>query len=277
MGAAMTRQVLLILTGWLALAVAARGETIGVVMMHGKTGTPAQFDVLAAAVEAAGYPVERPEMCWSRTRIYDLAYLDCLAAADRAAAALKEHGADGIVILGMSLGGNGALGYGARRPGLKGIIALAPASDPDHLRRLAPVAQSLAQAQTLIAAGKGDEKATFNDFNNGRQFTVTTTAKIYVSFFGKDTPGEMPANAARLTAPLLIVSGSDDKTQRDIGAVFARAPRDPRNAHVVVRSDHIGTPAASVATVLAWLKSAQPIARSITSSRRKPSAAGTRC
>lgn len=251
----MTRKFVIALIGSLALAAAARAETIGVVMMHGKTGIPAQFDELATAVSAAGFPVERPEMCWSRMRIYDRTYLGCLVDADKAAAALKARGADTIVILGMSLGGNGALGYGARRPGLKGVIALAPASDPDRLRELPPVAHSLAEAQALVAAGRGDEKRTFNDFNNGNKITVTTTAKIYVSFFGKDTPGEMPANAAHLTAPLLIVSGTDDRTQRDIGAVFARAPHDRRNAHVMVRSDHIGTPTASAAAVVAWLKS----------------------
>jgi esterase/lipase len=251
----MLRKLILLLTGCIFFAAAARGETVGVVMMHGKHGTPAQFDALAAAVDAAGFPVERPEMCWSRNRIYDRPYLDCLADADQAAAALKAHGAQSIVILGMSLGGNGALGYGARRSGLKGVIALAPASDPDRLRELPPVAHSLAEAQALIAAGKGDEKRTFNDFNNGDQFTVTTTAKIYLSFFGKDTPGEMPANAARLTVPLLIVSGTDDRTQRGIGSVFARAPRDPLNAHVSVSSDHLGTPTASIAAVVAWLKS----------------------
>jgi esterase/lipase len=251
----MLQKLMVLLTGCLVFAAPARSETVGVVMMHGKHGTPAQFDSLAAALSAAGFLVERPEMCWSRARIYDRTYLDCLADADQAAAALQAHGADALVILGMSLGGNGALGYGARRPGLKGVIALAPASDPDRLRELPPVAHSLAEAQALIAAGKGDEKRTFNDFNNGDQFTVTTTAKIYVSFFGKDTAGEMPANAAHLTAPLLIVSGTNDKTQRDIGAVFARAPHDPRNAHVTVPSDHIGTPNASVAAIRAWLKS----------------------
>jgi esterase/lipase len=251
----MLRKLVFLLTGCIVFAAAARGETVGVVMMHGKHGTPTQFDALAAAVSAAGYLVERPEMCWSRERIYDRTYLDCLADADGAAAALKARGAETIVILGMSLGGNGALGFGARRPGLKGVIALAPASDPDRLRKLAPIAQSLAEAQALIAAGKGDDKRTFNDFNNGSEFTVTTTPKIYVSFFGKDTPGEMPANAAHLTAPLLIVSGTDDTTQRDVGALFARAPHDPRNARVMVKSDHIGTPTASIAAVLAWLKS----------------------
>lgn len=237
-----------------AFGAAAHGETVGVVMMHGKVGTPAQFDQLASAVEAAGFPVERPEMCWSRTRIYDQSYLDCLGDADSAAAALRASGANKIVILGMSLGGNVALGYGARRTGLKGVIALAPASDPDRLRELPTIAQSLAEAQALIAAGKGDDKRTFDDINNGRQFTITTTPKNYMSFFGRNTPGEMPANAAHLTAPLLMVSGTADATQRESSAIFARAPRDAHNAHVIVNSDHIGTPNAAAAVVVEWLK-----------------------
>jgi esterase/lipase len=254
-GYSMIRNLILILSGCLLFTAAARCETIGVVMMHGKTGTPAQFDGLAAAVEAAGFPVERPEMCWSRTRIYDHPYLDCLADADTAATRLKARGATGIVILGMSLGGNAALGYGARRPGLKGVIALAPASNPDELRDRPPIARGLTEAEALIAAGKGDERKSFTDLNNGRQIEVTATPKIYVSFFGKQTPGEFSANAASLTAPILIVSGSADPTQRGIDAVYARAPHDPRNAHVTVNSDHIGTPAAATNAVVAWLKS----------------------
>jgi esterase/lipase len=251
----MTRRFICLLFGCALFAASARGETIGVVMLHGKTGTPAQLEGLAAQVSAAGYPVERPEMCWSATRIYDRTYLDCLTDADAAAARLKAGGATAIVILGMSLGGNGALGFGARRPGLKGVIALAPASDPDRLRGLPAIAPSLAEAEALMAAGKPDERRSFNDLNNGREFTVTTTPRIYVSFYGKDTPGKMPENAAHLTAPLLIVSGTSDPTQREADAIFARAPHDPRNAHVMVRANHVGTPAASATDVIAWLKS----------------------
>jgi esterase/lipase len=110
----MIHKTALALMGLLALVEAAHSETIGVVMLHGKHSTPAQFDTLAPAVEAAGFAVELPEMCWSRTRIYDRAYLDCLTEVDQSVAALKARGADAIVILGMSLGGNGALGYGTR-------------------------------------------------------------------------------------------------------------------------------------------------------------------
>jgi esterase/lipase len=251
----MTRTLICLIFGCAIFAASARGETIGVVMMHGKTGTPAQLEGLAAQVSAAGFPVERPEMCWSAARIYDRTYLDCLKDADAAAARLKASGATAIVILGMSMGGNGALGFGARRSGLKGVIALAPASDPDRLRGRPAIAQSLAEAQALIAAGKSGERRSFNDLNNGREITVTATPEIYVSFYGKDTPGHMADNAAHLTATLLIVSGTNDSTQSDAGAIFARAPHDPRNAHVMVPSNHIGTPTASAAAVVAWLKS----------------------
>jgi len=64
----------------------------------------------------------------------------------------------------------------------------------------------------------------------------------------------MPDNAAHLTAPLLMVSGNNDPTQRNAGNIFADAPFDPRSEHVPVEADHLGTPAGSAAVVLSWLK-----------------------
>jgi pimeloyl-ACP methyl ester carboxylesterase len=129
----MIRKFICPMVGYLMLAASAHGETVGVVMMHGKHGTPAQLQQLAAAVANAGFLVERPEMCWSAARIYDRTYLECLADIDAAAARLKERGATAVVVLGMSLGGNAALGFGARRHGLKAIIALARAHAPEFL------------------------------------------------------------------------------------------------------------------------------------------------
>jgi esterase/lipase len=248
------RKFIYLIAGSLALAASAHGETAGVVMMHGKHGTPAQLQQLAAAVANAGFLVERPEMCWSAARIYDRTYLECFADIDAAAARLKEHGVTAIVVLGMSLGGNAALGFGARRQGLKAIIALAPAHSPELLRRRPDIAQSIATAQAAVAAGRGDDKATFDDIDLGKIFSVSTTSAIYLSFFGPESPAVMPENAARLTAPLLMVSGEDDPTQRNADNIFAKAPSDPRNEHVTVEADHLGTPAASAAAVLSWLK-----------------------
>lgn len=248
------RKLICLMVGSLTLAASAHCETVGVVMMHGKHGTPAQLQQLAAAVAGAGFLVERPEMCWSAARIYDRTYLECFADIDAAAARLKEHGVTAIVVLGMSLGGNAALGFGARHQGLKAIITLAPAHSPELLRRRPDIAQSIATAQAAVAAGRGDDKATFDDIDLGKIFAVNTTPAIYLSFFGPESPAVMPENAAHLTAPLLMVSGKDDPTQRNADNIFAQAPSGSRNEHVTVEADHLGTPAASAAAVLSWLK-----------------------
>jgi len=250
----MTRKSICLIVGCLMFAATAHGETIGVVMMHGKHGTPAQLQQLAVIIADAGFLVERPEMCWSAARIYDRTYLECFADIDAAAARLKEHGATAIVVLGMSLGGNAALGFAARRRGLKAVIALAPAHAPEFLSRRPEIAQSIARAQAAAAAGKGDEKATFDDVDLGKIFSVNTTPTIYLSFFGPNSPAVMPDNAAHLTAPLLMVSGNNDPTQRNAGNIFADAPFDPRSEHETVEADHLGTPAASAVVVPSWLK-----------------------
>jgi hypothetical protein len=75
------------------------GQTIGIVLMHGKTGSPnTVIDRLAIALQGAGYLVEVPEMCWSRRRIYDRPFLDCLTEIDSAIARVKSRGAGRIVV-----------------------------------------------------------------------------------------------------------------------------------------------------------------------------------
>jgi hypothetical protein len=64
----------------------------------------------------------------------------------------------------------------------------------------------------------------------------------------------MPENAAHLTAPLLMVSGSNDPTQNNAANILAHVLFDPRNTHVTVEADHRGTPNASTAAVLSWLQ-----------------------
>ena len=134
----------------------APADQIGVVLMHGKQSAPGEHASLASAIADAGFATDVPEMCWSARRIYDRPYADCLREIDDAIGRLKLKGATAFVVAGHSLGANGALGYGATRQGLKGIIALAPGHRPEALSRRAEVAASLATARKLVAAGRGD-------------------------------------------------------------------------------------------------------------------------
>jgi len=111
----------------ISMAAPVSAQTIGAVLMHGNTDSPdGTIALLAAAMEDAGYLVERPEMCWSHRRRRDKPFPECLAELEAPIARLTSRGARAIVVAGMSQGGAGALAFGARRPSLAGIIALPP-------------------------------------------------------------------------------------------------------------------------------------------------------
>ena len=161
----------LCLTGAFVLAgvhsSAAAAQAIGVVLLHGKTGAPNQLAKLSASLTAAGYTVAAPEMCWSKTRIFDKPFPDCMKEVDAAVATLKSGAAAKVVVAGMSQGGIAVLDYGVTRQGLAGIVAMGSAGDP-NLAKFPTLAASEKTATALIKAGKGDEVTELQDLVNGK-------------------------------------------------------------------------------------------------------------
>ena len=238
----------------IAAALPAVAQTVGIVLLHGKTGSPyTVIDGLATALRDAGYLVESPEMFWSNRRIYDRSFLDCLTEIDAAAADERRRGAGRIIVAGMSQGGDAALVYGARHADLAGIIALAPAAAPEQQIRVPQIAQSVAAARAMVAAGRGNDSGMFYDRNAARIFPVTTTAVIYLSYMDPQGPANMAAAISQLHAPLLWVAGTADPSQTRAEAEFHQAPAYPANRLVTVASDHLGTPNAARVAVLGWL------------------------
>lgn len=239
---------------------AAAADRLGIVLLHGKEGMPGSQNLrsLTDSLTKAGLLLDRPEMCWSRQRIYDRAYPDCLKDIDAAMERLKSQGASVIVVAGQSLGANAAIAYGASRKNVAGIIGMAPAHDPQRFGRRKSIAASLQRARALVAAGKGNVAVTFADINTGRDFSVKTTPAIYLSFFSPDGPAALRANTARLQLPLLWIAGKADPTQDAARQIFATA-RNPKNRYQTVATDHFRTPDASAGVILPWLKQiAQP-------------------
>ncbi len=236
---------------------AAAGETLGVVVLHGKDARPPHRPLvqLEQALTAAGLLFEEPEMPWSGRRGFDVDYEQAMAEIDAAVARLKARGASAIAVAGHSLGANAAIGYGARHPGLKGIVALAPGHLPDAYATKPAFVGSVAEARAMIASGHGNDSATFTDAKHGQTFQRQMVARIYLSYFAPDGPAVIPANAARLTAPLLWVAGSRDPLS-SFGPdyAFAKAPANPHNHFATVNADHAGTPDAAAELVVAWLK-----------------------
>jgi len=262
-----TRMRALLRTGLailLLLGGAAPGEAAGhpgVVLLHGKTGMPDQLAKLAAALKADGYAVATPEMCWSKQRIFDKALPDCLAEVDTAVAGLKSAGSTEVVVGGTSQGAVAALDYGASHAGLAGIIAMAPAADPNDAAAYPKFAAAIAQARALVQAGKGDSAASFADLiSGGNTIAVRATPKAYLSFHDSDAPVATIRNLTRsvlpqLRVPVLWVAGTKDPAEKGAQNAFASIPKQASNRYVTVEADHAGTPDASAAVVADWLKS----------------------
>jgi pimeloyl-ACP methyl ester carboxylesterase len=234
-------------------------DRIGVVLLHGKQGFSGQrpFAYLVQQLQNAGFMVDQPDMCWSRTRIYDRTLPDCMADIDTSIARLKNSGATSIVVAGHSLGGVGAIYYGSTHDGLKGIVAMAPAPGPG-IGRQPEIIASLKDAHDLMAAGQGDVARTFTDYNTNSSgsgpIEVRATPAIFLSFLDMSGPANLVGDAAKLKAPVLWISGTRDPSQMPRTIAFDKVPANPLNRYAQIDSAHMDTPDKAANQVVDWLK-----------------------
>ena len=228
---------------------------VGVVLLHGKWSVWVKaISSLVDRLEAAGYLVSTPEMPWSSRRMYDASYDDAMLEIDRAVQGLRDKGAVRIVIGGHSLGANAALGYGARRTDLLAVMAIAPGHTPEVPEMRERSVDAVARARGMVAAGQGDETLSYLDYNQGKNRLVSSSAKAFLSYQDPEGPAVMPVNAAKLTAPLLWVVGTEDRIyQRGQAYAFDGAPANPHNRFLVVHADHMETPSVAAGDIVAWL------------------------
>lgn len=247
-----------------ASPVSAAGR-IGIVLMHGKGGTcegTSPCAKLKNALTDKGYLVDAPVMPWGKGRVYDRDYEQSMAEIDGLVRALKSQGAQRIVVAGHSMGGNAALGYAVRHPEIAGVIALAAGHQPENPYLMKHgLKESLAEAKSMIAAGKGDERATFVDFNMGRNPKAHTTANIYYSWFAPDGPANMITKAQQYNGspPMLWLDTRTEQNphwkirQRLVAIIRTK----PDVTYGVLDTDHFNAPPAAISTVLVWLDKLQ--------------------
>jgi pimeloyl-ACP methyl ester carboxylesterase len=245
-----------------AAAPAADLHGLGVVYLHGKAAWPGALNGgILSALEDEGALVATPEMPWSFHRRYAATYDQAMTEIDAVVADLKAKGATRIVIIGHSLGANAAIGYAARRPGLAGIVALAPGHLPeaDPMREF--VADAVARAKESIATGQGNVPQSFPDMAQGLPLTTTATPIVYLSMFDPDGPAVIPKNAAAMGAaakpvPLLWIVGKlDPIDRRGPEYAFDAAAKNPKSKYIEVFAGHLTTPLAARKQVVEWINS----------------------
>ncbi|MDB5801385.1 MAG: hypothetical protein JWL63_2324 [Rhodocyclales bacterium] len=239
------------------MAQAAAADT-GIVFLHGKEATPRAkiYTSLLEQLQRAGFRVKTPATAWSRDRIYDADVDTSMVEIEREVTTLRNEGALRVVLVGHSMGVNAAIRYAATRP-IDAVVALAPGHSPEFLAR--QLSGDVARARQMIEAGKGGEKSSFRDINVGHDFTVTTSAAIYLSWLDPEGAAVMPRNAALLktAVPVLMVVGSKDPVTRSQDYIFGKLPPHPRSRFVTLDVDHKEVPDAAAGLVVEWINTLQ--------------------
>jgi pimeloyl-ACP methyl ester carboxylesterase len=233
---------------------------IGVVLLHGKWGKPAGYIApLASALTSEGFLVVAPELPWSTAREYDKDMEQAMAEVDAAVADLRRRGVRKIVVGGHSMGAAAALHY-AGRTKVDGLLIVALGHYPDSPKIREVTGSGVERAREMIAAGKGDERASFEDFNTGnKRKSVTSPARSYLSYFEPQGPMNSDRNAAKVQPGTMVLWASptheEPGPRRNADAARSKLPSSIVLKAVDVDADHIKAPAAAGKETIAWLKS----------------------
>lgn len=234
------------------------GNTLGVVLLHGKGGDTRWVNPLASNLRSAGVQVAVPDMPWHRNRIYDKSFDDSLAEISGYVGRLKANGAQKVFVAGHSLGAIAAAGYGARVGGIQGIILLAPGHFVGFHGFSRHFSGDLDKADAMIRSGKGNDRGNFGDINAGQRDTRYVSANIYRSWFSPRGPADFVENMSKLQegVSVLYVAGSRDRIPQTQNSAYAfeGAPKNSSSRFVMVDADHLDVPARSGEVVVEWLR-----------------------
>ena len=231
---------------------------IGVVIMHGKGGSPTRYvSNLASSLEEKGYLVANLEMPWSGRRGYDVNVSGAEKEVGTALGMLRSKGAKKLFVAGHSQGGLFALYFGGRHD-VDGVVAIAPGGDVSNAIFREKLGESVELARKLVAEGKGDEKTRFYDYEGTKGITpVTTTPAIYWSWF--DPNGAMNQTMAvkamnpRVTVLYIGPKGDYPGLRKVKESMFSALPGNPLNKMYEPDSSHLDAPSASRDEIVQWI------------------------
>ncbi len=237
-------------------ALPAAADGTAVILMHGKDSTAlprSPVGRLAAFLEG-DFTIATPDMPWVRGNEMSGTLKDAFATLDEIIVRFRADGATKIVVGGHSMGAAAALAYAATRPGIAGVLMMAPGHRPDVY---APKnGDALQQARALVADGKPGTPVNVFDINTGKRGYRDVRADAVLSFFDPEGPMVMQNSSPKLPAsvPVLLIIGEDDAQHpRMKNLVFEQLPSNPKSAYVIVEGGHRATPMKGRNEIREWL------------------------
>ena len=260
-------KIIRLLAWWVVAAIAAampvtaaaQADPIGIVIMHGKGGSPQRLVIdLAKGLEAKGFLVANLEMPWSGKRNYDVTTAKGEEEVEAALADLRAKGAKKVFVCGHSQGGVFAL-HLAGKIAADGFVTIAPGGSVSNRFFADKIADSLARARQIVAAGKGNVPTPLQDFENARDtYDVLAVPAAYVTWF--DPEGAMNMDRAVRAigprTPLLWVAPTRDYpglTKVSL-PLYNTLPKNPLTRLYQPNADHRGAPTASLDEIARWTR-----------------------
>lgn len=249
---------LIFIASILAMPLTANADArIGMVIMHGKGGSPTKHVAdLAASLEKQGFLVANLEMPWSGRRDYDVNTDTAEKEIDTALNALRGKGAQKLFVAGHSQGGAFALHFGSTHF-IDGIIAIAPGGNVNSEIFQTKLGESVERARNLIAEGKADEKARLSDFEGSKGvYPVISTPSAYLTWFDPDGAMNQMSAVQNMNpeVPVLFIVPTRDypgllKVKQ---RMFDALPKNPRTRLYEPESSHLDAPSASIREITEW-------------------------
>jgi alpha-beta hydrolase superfamily lysophospholipase len=255
---------------WITLALAAGlasmsaapaaelpSPAIGIVIMHGKGGSPSKYvSGLALSLERNGYLVANLEMPWSGKREYDVNVDAAAKELQSALGTLRSRGANKLFVAGHSLGALFALYYAGQHP-VDGVIALAPGGSVSTPVFREKLGESVKLARSLVTEGKGNERTRLTDYEGAKgTYPVITTPVAYLTWF--DPEGAMSlikaAKAMNPRIPVLYVAPKADYPilLKSKQVIFNALPAHALTKLYEPDSTHLDAPSAARDEILRW-------------------------
>lgn len=251
-------QLIAVIAFLFSFHVGAETSTAGVVLMHGKGGSPTMHvSDLAASLERDGVLVANLEMPWSGRRNYDVDVKAAENEVEAALATLRQKGASKVFVAGHSQGGLFALYFGGKHH-VDGIVAIAPGGNVGNSLYREQLADSIELARKLVTEGRGEEKTRLNDYEAARGiYPVITTPTAYLTWFEPD--GAMNQTLAMKSIyadiPILFIAPTNDYPGllRVKDAMFGLLAKHPLTKLYEPNSSHLNAPTASFKDIKEWV------------------------
>lgn len=242
----------------MCLGVRAETGPVGVVVMHGKGGSPSRLvSDLASSLQGRGFQVENLDMPWSGRRTYDVNVAGAEAEVEAALGRLRAKGASKVFVAGHSQGGIFALYFGGKYK-VDGVVAIAPGGNVASTLFREKLGDALSLARRAVDEGKGAEKIELSDYESSKGvFPVATNSASYLTWF--DPEGAMnqtkAIKAINAGTPVLYIAPLNDYPAlvRANGPLYELLPKHPLTQLYQPATSHLNAPASSAPVIGDWM------------------------